>query len=1643
MATIENWVNRKKGKHAGNLFKLDTKTKTPEQNIIEILQGLYVKKINQSEVSPAIKPVASERRLLTTSRPVQNSSRDSFRLSYLNAWVTLLCKEDRSSLGFTNEEFMTCLRISLVDESVVIRAAALRVLRYLIKTESDVAAFNNLKIPYLVMRSMDLMLSNEEERAQALRVVRRVIAVAGLESSRRHRAAYVEPGLLRCLVAIARAGSAGDGSGDRLARPAVATLAEIGVIAPALLVSCGGINAITRFLGECATPRMAEALCGALLHTLDSPHARRIARLDLRPLCAPYCDFHFRANTSDSSRDEREMRFTCSRLALLCVLRSWPGLLHFCHPCSGGGLRAVVHALHLPRLEVRKAILELLYELLGLPQPEWTDEISVALAAVDPSDFQDSWRLSEGFVAAEGTAILPHLSATGPDITEIHLALLLQCFLEAGLLDGLAEVIVTSDTFISVRATVLLGQLLHLIHTLLPPQICNITPPLPSLIAQAAAGKPQALAAIAALKRLHTMLEARPATNSLFLDHIIQYCSGEFKEKTEDTSKSKKEKDNASMATPKALYKENSIELLNESDHESEPKRHSVGSRADVSNRNVSALVKSKSVSSRTSAAVSKVTKSSKFFSLFETESDSLIRCSLVMQNKDGNQWNWEIIRTILKEHDTPILNLNDSGHKAWAARVISYLRPSSNKYSHGELSAAGHGHTAARAACQLIRRLLSRNDADSQRLLEDLFSDVSKQIVSIDTGRAAHECLFSPQHMSNTMCQTYFLFVGQLCHSRAGLRLLHQSTLYRNLLELSTKTHHSCYVKLVISSLDYTIDSYPRDILAKTLTCNNQASRLYTTRFLNVLLRASQKSRELVRKKMKLRKSGLQDQAKSSKDEPGVDMDTWILQMLVGQIKDESKEVVKCALTILEEACSVSTYLDKLIAMKDVVGKNCRLDRDTDPYSIDFSVAGDRGYLLWLHLEVSSLGDNPDAQGAEFLNRHMDYWDKFYNYRYVRLVESMIHRALTLWGSRGAERPSAPPPPHLHAAPAARPRPATLQILKEGRCGSEQEIMELKAALWACGNTARTAQGFNNLMQLSSGGPGESVPVLTVRLAQHSSVYSVRATALYALGLLGGTRAGADSLLQLGWLCVRHTRHDQFPIIEEENYPTNNGSGNLHHLITSPGRRYVPRFDPDHTISEHSDQSIAESLHSDQTKHSNKYTDRKDHDTVDARYREIDKRKSHTLPMQGYSNAHEKVLTESRTLDILRDYSSYERPVDSRLVGRINSLDHHHEGRVRNTSESSTSGVSSCDSVLGIRYVFPDRVLTLSPIPSSSSLYGLKGTSQRRPDRRPSTASFTAPDAASSPPSQKDMVGYATLKSLNRSRRPHLSESAATGAGDIEELSWMLEPSRRSKPFSSLRDRGKVIKERMAKLSLLEYDWKPISSTDTGSSRQSPPPRAERRPARVQAPGEHTCYIGVCLPANIVDLFPRGESEDSMLDSFAADSSFLLDAGKHAEPTQTYPHSKEGSECGPRSWRHSASGCVACARPRPASTHELRLAFFNPVGSPGVSLEAPRSPPPERPAPHAELLAHAHYMANPIHHRQARPALISLKQRHPEVFRNPCVYSDVCQLLATGTYMMCARRFLQELFLEVSFDCFKQEPPEILARYKTPPAVV
>lgn len=92
------------GKPASDLFKLDIKNRTPEENIRDIIQGLYVRKSTQNDTSPSYKTVPTEYR--SGFRGMHRSSTDSRKLAYLNALVTLLCKEERSNLGFTPDELM-------------------------------------------------------------------------------------------------------------------------------------------------------------------------------------------------------------------------------------------------------------------------------------------------------------------------------------------------------------------------------------------------------------------------------------------------------------------------------------------------------------------------------------------------------------------------------------------------------------------------------------------------------------------------------------------------------------------------------------------------------------------------------------------------------------------------------------------------------------------------------------------------------------------------------------------------------------------------------------------------------------------------------------------------------------------------------------------------------------------------------------------------------------------------------------------------------------------------------------------------------------------------------------------------------------------------------------------------------------------------------------------------------------------------------------------------------------------------------------------------------------------------------------------------------------------------------------------------
>lgn len=337
--------------------------------------------------------------------------------------------------------------------------------------------------------------------------------------------------------------------------------------------------------------------------------------------------------------------------------------------------------------------------MIGLPHPVWTDEFLVAFSVVDPSDFLDIWRLTEGFVANEGRSVLPTLAARVPNICEIHTSMLLYCFIENGLLNALVEVIISTDSFLSVRATVLLAKMLQLMHTLLPADICSASTALPKLVSKATEGNHQAKAAISALQHYHKMLRNRPASCSMFLDSIVQ--SGD-------------------LVNSRLFKRElNAQDGIFSNKFPQDRTRHdSFGSSGGDSFinfdlRDSASIAGDESTLSRQHRKRASF-KRLKFLQIFDNskENERLIRDTNVLQNKDPISWDWETINITLKSHG---MNKSDDNQLRFIRTLVHYFKPTSNRFSHQELGLGRLVSPIVTAGLELIEWLIQHSEEVSQ----------------------------------------------------------------------------------------------------------------------------------------------------------------------------------------------------------------------------------------------------------------------------------------------------------------------------------------------------------------------------------------------------------------------------------------------------------------------------------------------------------------------------------------------------------------------------------------------------------------------------------------------------------------------------------------------------------------------------------------------------------------------------------------------------------------------------------------------------------------------------------------------------------------------------------------------------------------
>ena len=80
-----------------------------------------------------------------------------------------------------------------------------------------------------------------------------------------------------------------------------------------------------------------------------------------------------------------------------------------------------------------------------------------------------------------------------------------------------------------------------------------------------------------------------------------------------------------------------------------------------------------------------------------------------------------------------------------------------------------------------------------------------------------------------------------------------------------------------------------------------------------------------------------------------------------------------------------------------------------------------------------------------------------------------------------------------------------------------------------------------------------------------------------------------------------------------------------------------------------------------------------------------------------------------------------------------------------------------------------------------------------------------------------------------------------------------------------------------------------------------------------------------------------------------------------------------------------------------------------------------------------AHVLQLIDQFSNPVWCKQVKQSLLQCKQGSPQVFQDPCLFSEVCKLLSECTYRLSPRRMLHELFLDVKYDDLYAECADIL----------
>jgi len=515
------------------------------------------------------------------------------------------------------------------------------------------------------------------------------------------------------------------------------------------------------------------------------------------------------------------------------------------------------------------------------------------------------------------------------------------------------------------------------------------------------------------------------------------------------------------------------------------------------------ALSKSVSVTGLTQATAKQAEQSRTTLpaAMEETQFRALMLDSQVLATVNFVKWDWDLISGMI---DGPLTNPKrlDEATKAtkFVHRLLAFFRPFKHRFSDVRNTRANQRYI--RAGCNLIRVLLQTQEGYKYLAENKFLPQIAECLAQWDrmSGITSATPLFSIERLSDTLVAGYFPMLGVLTADTRGLALLESRKIMNMLYHLVELKDRDDLVTLILSNLDYVLDSHPRIILAKALVSGSRNVRILATRM--------------------LRKYAVKPMDEGT---------AWAIRLLVAQLYDTEIAVCEVAIKILEEASNSNEGLEYVV--------NCRPALDH---------LGEIGAPLLLRFLSSSIGYHY-LDGLDYITKEMDDWFLGRNDTYVTLVEASLARSLkgdasdqinssrsNLLSSTISNPflddistpidPAPGVPPHFYKELTRTAEGCKLlaskghfsdfvaTILDNGLESVDPElILKVKGCLWAVGNVGSMPLGAPFL-------DDSNVTLRIIQIAQESEVLSVRGTAFFVLGLISRSTHGQEILMENGW---------------------------------------------------------------------------------------------------------------------------------------------------------------------------------------------------------------------------------------------------------------------------------------------------------------------------------------------------------------------------------------------------------------------------------------------------------------------------------------------------------------------------------------------